>query len=120
MAGTYVLDGNGEPKAVDVLVWADSLETADRRVARNVIGKLEVSTVFLGIDHNWSGKGPPVLWETMVFGLPADTDEIQLRYTSKADALEGHKRTCNAIRMAIRGKELSLAKRCPWLGQRIA
>lgn len=95
--GTYILDGNGKPLAVDVLEWAKISETADRKVAVNVIGTLRVSTVFLAIDHNWSSKGLPVLWETMVFGLP-DNEEIMERYTSKAGALEGHKRICGEMR----------------------
>ena len=93
----YILDENGEPKAVDALTWAKNFETADRNVAKDTIGKFLVSTVFLGLDHNWSGEGLPVLWETMVFGLP-DDEEMMLRYTSKADALQGHKRTCDEIR----------------------
>lgn len=27
-----------------------------------------ISTVFLGIDHNFSDEGPPIVFETMVFG----------------------------------------------------
>src|SRR5215471_17514474 len=26
-----------------------------------------VSTVFLGLDHNYSGVGPPIVFETMIF-----------------------------------------------------
>ena len=36
-------------------------------VAMDQIGENEVSTVFLGWDHNWSEEGPPILFETMVF-----------------------------------------------------
>lgn len=98
--GNYILDENGEPKAVDILTWGKDFEMADRRVAVDMIGDLKVSTVFLGLDHNFSDEGPPVLWETMVFGLPGD-EEIMLRYTSKTDALEGHKRTCDEMRGRI-------------------
>lgn len=41
-----------------------------RRVALTEVGPLEVSTVFLGIDHN-HGVGPSgdaILFETMIFG----------------------------------------------------
>ena len=52
-------------------------------------GNVVVSTVFLGIDHCMTG-GPPVLFETMIFGgVHADYQE---RYTTYADALEGHAR----------------------------
>lgn len=93
----YILDENGEPKAVDALTWSKIRVTEDRRVALDKIGNLEVSTVFLGLDRNWLGKGSPVLWETMVRGLP-DDEELMDHYTSKADALEGHKRICEEMR----------------------
>lgn len=37
------------------------------RVAEAHLGKFYISTVFLGIDHNFLGKGGPILFETMVF-----------------------------------------------------
>jgi len=33
--------------------WATWFETGDRRVARKEIGDIAISTVFLGIDHNF-------------------------------------------------------------------
>jgi hypothetical protein len=51
--------------------------------------------VFLGVDHAHLG-GPPVLWETMIFGF--ENDEYQERYTSKADALAGHARAAAIAR----------------------
>jgi hypothetical protein len=38
------------------------------RVARTAIAdNVYVSTVFLGLDHQWMLDGPPLLFETMVF-----------------------------------------------------
>ncbi len=37
------------------------------RVASDMIGKMYVSTIFLGFDHRHVGKGPPLLFETMTF-----------------------------------------------------
>lgn len=55
---------------------------------------IAVSTVFLGMDHGFArmfgdDDAPPVLWETMIFGTRA-YDDHQQRYSSLADALEGH------------------------------
>lgn len=47
-------------------------------------GLVRVSTVFLGIDHRFGGDGPPVLFETMIFGGPLD--QYQRRCTSMAGA----------------------------------
>jgi hypothetical protein len=69
--GKYKLDARGEPiPEPDLMKWADWFETADRRVAKDYVGEVKVSTVFLGLDHNFSGGGNPILWETMVFGGP--------------------------------------------------
>jgi hypothetical protein len=51
-----------------------------------VIGEVRVSTVFLGIDHAW--EGPPLLFETMVFGGPLD-EEME-RYSTWEEAERGH------------------------------
>jgi hypothetical protein len=99
----YILDERGEPQPTDDLeLYARWFEADERRVVRKqtfVLGHPElvsepvevtVSTVFLGLDHSWDA-GPPVLWETMVFGLPGD-EEICERYTSREAAIAGHNR----------------------------
>ncbi len=46
-----------------------------------------VSTVWLGLDHQF-GDGPPLIFETMIFGGPHD--QAQWRYSTKQEAKEGH------------------------------
>ena len=84
----YILDKTGNPiLEPDILKWARWFETADRQIARTELpGDVTVSTVFLAIDHGYSG--PPILYETMVFGGPLD--EEQERYTTRQAAIEGH------------------------------
>jgi len=85
----YVLDDDRRPRAVeDVLTWARWFETAERTVASDHVGDVHVSTVFLALDHNFGLEGPPVLWETMVFG--GALDQECWRYTSREAALAGH------------------------------
>jgi hypothetical protein len=100
--GQYVLDeqGNAVP-ATGLLSWARWLEEYERHVADDQIGEARVSTVFLGLGHGWHflQSNPltykPVLWETMIFGGPYD---LQCwRYTSKEDALEGHRRAVQML-----------------------
>src|SRR5947207_774053 len=50
--------------------------------------KIDVSTVFLGIDHGWGRRELPVLFETMVFG--GKLDEWQWRYCTLEEAQVGH------------------------------
>jgi hypothetical protein len=68
MLTNYVLIGQTPVPEPDLLTWAESFEHCDRHVAKTrVLDLCEVSTIFLGIDHNWSREGPPVLFETMIF-----------------------------------------------------
>jgi hypothetical protein len=98
MSDHYILNGH-EPVAADLMTWAQWFEKADRRVAFNKIGDTDVSTVFLGIDHNFYGRGAPLLFETMVFGGPLD-QECQ-RYSTWDQAEAGH------MAMVERVKDLS-------------
>lgn len=60
----------------DLLLWAADYENlSNRMVAQTHIGPaIMVSTVFLGLDHNFSDTGPPVLFETMVFNGLVERD----------------------------------------------
>lgn len=70
MSDKYILNEHGDPKPeADLIKWARWFETAHRKVADENLPMCRVSTVFLGLNHNWN-DGPPVLWETMVFGGP--------------------------------------------------
>ena len=84
----YILDGK---KVIRVSLdeWARWFELADRHIGNDMIGKVQVSTVFLGLDHNL-GTGKPLLFETMIFG--GKRDEEQYRYSTYAQAERGHKK----------------------------
>jgi hypothetical protein len=64
----YILNEHGVPIIEpDLEVYCRWLVTANRHVGLDQIGPYKVSTVFLGLDHNYSDKGAAVLWETMIF-----------------------------------------------------
>jgi hypothetical protein len=53
--------------------------------------KVLVSTVWLGIDHNCSCDGPPLIFETMVFLQASGGADIACdRYATEAEAIVGH------------------------------
>lgn len=89
----YILNDRGDPVLeTNLLTWAYWFEISRdaRRVARTQVSpEVSVSTIFLGLDHNFSNTGPPVLWETMIFGGKRNYE--MWRYTSKEDAIKGHK-----------------------------
>ena len=103
--GMYILDESGNAVAVaDTLTWAQWFEANHHRrsVARDHFGDVLVSTVFLGIDHRFHGDGPPILWETLVFGGPLDGEGG--RYASLADALRGHAAMVARVAAVLEGQ----------------
>jgi hypothetical protein len=93
----YILDNERRPARTDILTFAAWYENFDnRRVAETFTEHHHISTVFLGFDHGW-GDGPPVLFETMVFGKDENrhvddaATDIMCRYVSWDDAETGHK-----------------------------
>lgn len=120
----YVLDDEGNPVAEpDFLKYARWFETAERHVGDTSFGNIRVSTIFLGTPHiNKKTGKDDMLYETMVFADVAllarllelsETDDrsivahfagtvdIQKRYATKAEALQGHKNMCTFIETCI-------------------
>lgn len=88
--GTYVLDGKKPVPCYDTMEWGRWFETADRHVAYTKTGNGTVSTIFLGVNHNFRQGGKPIFFETMVLGGIFDKD--MQRYSTWGEAEEGHKR----------------------------
>jgi hypothetical protein len=105
----YILDAHDQPQPCeDLLEWAQWMEqaatTRQRMVAQDKDEgpdgqDITVSTVFLGLDHNYTLHGPPVLWETLVFGGPMDGEMD--RYESREAALAGHQAMCLKVRAVL-------------------
>lgn len=105
----YILDSKNNPvKCSDIKQWGEWFNTPNnRRVSKTNIGTVRfmywlgrlfrtrrfepviVSTVFLGIDHNFSDSRDPILFETMIFG--GQYDQESHRYTTWLDAERVHK-----------------------------
>lgn len=113
--GMFILDENNSPILADsTTAWAAWYESAGekRRVGSDVVGRYEVSTVFLGLDHSWSLRGWPILFETMVFRLAADGDRdrnahegddidmMMERYPTWSEAEAGHARMIEYVKQA--------------------
>jgi hypothetical protein len=95
--GRYILDGHTPVPCEDLITWAKWIERTDeRRVALTETRDLRVSTVFLGLDHNFGVPWgtDPILFETMVFRRKGDNwegDECE-RYRTWDEAEAGHQR----------------------------
>lgn len=82
--------------------WVTRFEPEDKRVAIAILGKgsdheMTVSTVWLGLDHQY-GSGPPLIFETMVFAGHTLSDRYCERYTTEEQALQGHDRIVQDLR----------------------
>lgn len=96
-------DRDGNP--INSMQWA--MLHADRdycQIAETEVEGFRVSTVWLGINHNFWGFGPPIIFETMIFQLtPVQSEsdmlkgfrycpslDFQDRYVSEEGAKHGH------------------------------
>jgi hypothetical protein len=77
-------------------MWGGWFRTSESHLlAEDQIGEVCISTVFLGLDHQF-GDGPPLLWETMIFG--GEHDQYQERYSTREEALAGHQAALDLVR----------------------
>lgn len=100
----YRLEGK-TPVPCTMMEAASLIESDDRIVARTEVGSATVSTVFLALDHN-HGRGPPLLFETMIFTATGAAHGYQERYATWDEAESGHARA-----VAVVERDLDLGKR---------
>lgn len=88
----FVPDGESV-RACSVEEWSAFMERDDRVVAQDRDGAVMVSTVFIGLHipvFHLVAPGPPLVWETMIFGGP--NDGWQWRTASRGQALAVHRK----------------------------
>ena len=106
----YILKGKRVYKATEK-EWIDFNREVDlglksKQVAFDtVVPGVDVSTVFLGIDHNiryreGDKRHTPIVFETMVFGGPLDL--YCQRHATYTQAELGHKRMVEEVRKAVK------------------
>lgn len=85
--GIYDKDGH----QIDPLQWGVLMEDRDyAQIGEDYIaGAVRISTVWLGINQDFSGSEQPMIYETMFFGGPLDSWTFG-RYTSEEAAKEAH------------------------------
>lgn len=87
----YKLDGHTPvPATAEEVAQAFEAPHSRRVASTQVNPDVWVSTVFLCIDHRYSGVGPPILFETMIFGGYFTEHEYQERYCTWEEAEAGH------------------------------
>lgn len=95
----YKLDENKNPVPCTLEEFGELYKDSEQhRIVKQtrLPGDILVSTVFLGLDHKfYSDDGPPILFETMIFG--GEHDQYQERYTTWHDAWIGHHKAIELI-----------------------
>jgi hypothetical protein len=80
------------------VVPSNSIEWATksgiRNIAKSKIDGVEISTVFLGLNHQF-GDGPPLVFETMIFG--GKHDQWQERCSTYDEAVAMHKQAVDLV-----------------------
>jgi len=87
----WYYDRDGKPIA-DLMTWERMFDDLDyHRVAQTKLANgTWVSTVWLGLNHAFR-RGPPLIFETMVFSKRGDGNESDCkRYSTLAEAQAGH------------------------------
>jgi hypothetical protein len=119
----YILDKDGNPvPEPDIRKWADWYEEDKRRVALTILKRpfkddVSISTVFLGIDHSFSFGGPPILFETMIFG--GEHDQWQDRYFTRVESLQGHAEAVELAKQSLYGRRNILVDMITWTYRRL-
>ena len=113
MSDKYRLDGSPYPPGDEGLFeWAKDMEDTRGRIVQQetLWNGLWISTVWLGLDHNFMRSGPPLIFETMAFNhIGADDDRYRDcfmdRYSTLYQAEVGHlaaKRELSSIGYTLR------------------
>lgn len=106
----YVLDDKEPRRARSVLEWMHWFANTDRTVALTRIDGMEISTVFVGIDHEYSPHGvhfhgqQPMLFETAIF----TTSGVMrvFRHPTWAEAEQAHAFVVECLQDAIHKRRL--------------
>jgi hypothetical protein len=81
----------------------ESFSAGIHLIAQDDVEGFYISTEFLGINHNATGAGPPLWFETMVFresangNLGVKIEYGTVRYSTWAEALAGHVVICEKV-----------------------
>ena len=96
----YKLDENKNAVPCSPMEWGkcreEMFKCKTKHVAEKTIGDYWISTVWLGLDHQW-GNGKPLLFETMISNK-GEWEDYCDRYSTWIEAEEGHKRAVEWVK----------------------
>lgn len=95
-------DMDGNKITFEEFIEKYPFNTHSRRVAFSKIEPYRVSTVLLGLNHNFFGEGAPLIFETMIFKNEGWEEVYMDRYATKQEALIGHEKACEYAKELIK------------------
>ena len=110
----YILDENKNIIPATLLEWGEWLENAgDKKIVKQEnVGDYFISTVFLGLDHNWisdlykTDSHRPHIFETMIFHNEGNYIESYCRRCSTWQEAEAqHKRAVQWVKNGCKDDE---------------
>lgn len=98
----YKLNDDKSVSRCKLLEWAEQLEEMYKKdthhIGEDCVNNMRISTVWLGLDHQWVDGESPLLFETMIFkDNNFDSDYLE-RYSTYEQALEGHKKAVEWVK----------------------
>lgn len=93
----YYIEDGATVRPVEMEEWSQMMATGTRTKVQNRVKGYLISTVFLGLDHGFGGEVQ--LYETMIFAGDSWTDRYMERYATKAEALAGHARIVEMVKL---------------------
>jgi hypothetical protein len=98
MMHCYVLVNHKPKRANSLKEWMDFLASPDCIVASTDIGRVNVTTAFMGIDLSSTSYGPPMFFKTEIFG--GQYDGIADYTPTWGGAALAHEQRCDMLREA--------------------
>ena len=99
--GHYILTKDKKIKDVPLLKWGKWMQGRNRLLKQTMVNNHLVSTIFLGLDHNFGLSRKKILFETMVFYKGKGTSRLndeQERYSTYKEAIKGHNKLVKLIK----------------------
>jgi hypothetical protein len=101
--GFVVFGRDSKPMAYSKWVWTIEYDHDYKIVGHDHVGDGDgfVSTVWLGINHNFAIEDrPPIIFESMVFNVP-DWYDYQDRYFTEGEAIAAHKNLVAKVKASL-------------------
>lgn len=92
----------GEPITAEE--WATAMKAPAKTVEFTAVAEVwDVSTAWLGLDHDFVGAGPPRIFETLVVERVTREVVLTRRYSTEIEAIAGHEEIVTELRRRLEG-----------------